>query len=111
MKLASRIVPAEVISVADRLVGSLSLTQAGFLAAPLGLATLLLLAPPRLVVTAPKVWLVILAATICLPLAVRYQDRLLVGWLLVGQRYYYRPRRWWLRPVRAGSDQKRGGQS
>ena len=99
MAADSRIVPAEVISVADRLVGSLSLVQASLLGAPLGLATLLLLAPPRLVVVPYKVLLVLLIAVICLPLAVRWQGRLIVSWLVVGQRYWARPRRWSLRPA------------
>lgn len=104
MKTTAKIVPAEVISVEDRLVGSLSLVQAGFLGAPLFLAGFLLLAPPKLAVVPYKVGLVVLAASLCLPLALRLRGRLLVAWLGVGYRYRSRPRSWVL-PISKGGRQ------
>ena len=96
MRTGTRIVPAEVISVEDRLVGWLSLVQAGLLGLPLGLAGLLLLASPRLEVVAYKVLLVGAVGLVCGSLAVRVRDRLAGDWLLVGRRYAGRPRRWLL---------------
>ena len=98
MRARARIVPAEVISVEDRLAGSLSMVQAGFLGAPLFLAAFLLLAPPRLVVAPYKVLLVVLVGGFCLPLALRVQGRLVVFWLAVLWSYRSRPRRWALAP-------------
>ena len=94
METPAKIVPAEVISVADRLAGSLSFVQAGWLAIPLGLAGLLLLAPPRLGVVAYKVLIVGGVLVVCGPLAGRWQGRLGCQWLLVGRRYLARPRCW-----------------
>ena len=98
MKAGSRVVPAEVISVEDRLVGSLGLVQAGFLGAPLFLSGFLLLAPPKLEVSAYKVLLVSAVGGFCLPLALRVQGRLVVFWLAVFWAYRSRPRAWVLSP-------------
>lgn len=108
MPKATQVVPAEVISVADRLVGNLSLAQAAFLGAPIGLAAFLLLAPPKLAVVPYKVGLVLLLAAICLPLAWRCQGRLLASWLVIGQQFYARPKAWVLRPARGGSTKGEG---
>lgn len=112
MRPATRPVPAEVISVADRLVGSLSLAQAGLLGLPLALAAVLLLAPPRLEVVAYKVCLVGGAGLIFCPLAARCRQRLIIDWLATIRRYGRRSRHWSLAaipdtPVRSGP--KEGG--
>lgn len=87
------IVPTQITTVEDKLVGGFTVRQFMLLAVPITLFILLLvLLPPRADVVTYKVVISCLVAFIAMPLAIKIKGKLLLDWLIVVIRYMARPR-------------------
>jgi len=87
------IVPTQITTVEDKLVGGLTVRQFMLLAVPVALFILLLvLLPPRADIVAYKVVISTLVAFVAMPLAIKIKGKLLLDWLIVIMRYMARPR-------------------
>ena len=98
-----RPVPAEVIGTSDRLIGNITLIQAGLLSAPLVFVGILVLLPPLGQFHGYKFGLGCLVGLIFGCLAFRLQGRLGIDWLRLLIAYQGRQRQ-----LQAG-DRRRGG--
>ena len=87
------IVPTQITTVEDKLVGGFTMRQFMLLAVPMALFILLLvLLPPRADIVAYKVVISCVVAFIVMPLAIKVKGKLLLDWLVVFMRYMARPR-------------------
>ncbi len=86
------VVPAQVTTLEDKIVGNLTLPQLLILTAPIFGDTLLyVILPPVLRLAVYKFILFGLFFIVCSLLAIRVRGRLVVDWLLVVVRYNFRP--------------------
>lgn len=91
MKVA--IVPAQVTTIEDKIIGSLSSKQSLLLVGPVfGTGLLLALAPPYMAISAYKLVFILITALISALLAIRFKSKLILEWLIIGLRYRMRPR-------------------
>jgi hypothetical protein len=87
------VVPAQVTTVEDRIVGSLGLSQILLLAAPIfGGSALYIILPPVMHPSVYKVVLMVAFLLLCGLLSVRIKGKILLFWLVVILRYNLRPR-------------------
>lgn len=86
------VVPAQVTTVEDRIIGSLGFSQILLLVVPIFIsAGLYVLPPPMMAGSLYKYLLMALATVICLILAIRIRGKILASWLVVILRYNTRP--------------------
>ena len=91
MKIA--LVPAQVTSVEDRIIGSLSSTQTLLLIGPLFFGGLLLaLAPPYMALSLYKLIIGLGLMSLGAVLAIKIKGKLIGNWLLIYLKYYLRPK-------------------
>lgn len=91
MKVA--LVPAQVTSVEDRIIGNLSSAQTILLIGPLFFGGLLLaLAPPYMALSLYKLVIGLGLISVGAILAIRFKGKLLGKWLLIYLKYYLRPK-------------------
>lgn len=87
------VIPAQITTIEDKVAGNLSMTQLGLLAAPLFIGGLIyLLVPPLGGSAGYKLGLIALVAAIAGTLAVRFQGRLVLDWVVTIGQYNRRPR-------------------
>jgi len=87
------VVPAQVTTVEDRIVGSLGLSQILLLAAPVfGGSALYIILPPVMHASVYKVVLMVAFLLLCGLLSIRIKGKILLFWLVVILRYNLRPR-------------------
>jgi hypothetical protein len=87
------VVPAQVTTVEDRIIGSLSFSQMMFLIVPVFVgAALFAVLPPAMGSSIYKFVIMGILALICCVLAVRIKGKILALWLLVIIRYNLRPK-------------------
>jgi hypothetical protein len=87
------VVPAQVTTVEDRIVGNLSLSQLMLLVAPIfGATVLYVILPPNLHDAPYKLVVMVVLALVCGLLAIRLKGKLVLLWLVVILRYRLRPR-------------------
>jgi len=87
------VVPAQVTTVEDRIVGSLGLSQILLLAAPVfGGSALYIILPPVMHASIYKVVLMVAFLVLCGLLSIRIKGKILLFWLVVILRYNLRPR-------------------
>lgn len=86
------VVPAQVTTVEDRIVGNLGLVQIVLLALPvLGTGLVFTTFPPAMHVSLYKVFGLTLLAALCGVLAIRIKGQLVLFWIIVRVRYNLRP--------------------
>jgi hypothetical protein len=91
--MRTTIVPAQITSVEDRVVGNLSLVQLVLLIGPLfGGGVLYMILPPLFRFDTYKVMLMSLLLIACASLAIRVKGMIMMVWLGVIIRYVLRPR-------------------
>ncbi len=88
-------VPAQITTVEDKIIGSLSMMQLILLGSALiGSGLLFLFFAPASRISILKIVLLVVLNLLCCGSAFRYKDELLVKWAVLGLRYTSRPRRW-----------------
>ncbi|HSX05431.1 MAG TPA: hypothetical protein VLF69_03115 [Candidatus Saccharimonadales bacterium] len=86
------VVPAQITTVEDRIVGSLGLTQIVLLALPVLATGLVFTAfPPAMHIAPYKIIALTVLAAICGMLAIRIRGQLMLFWLIVRVRFNIRP--------------------
>jgi hypothetical protein len=91
--MRTTVVPAQVTTVEDKIAGNFSLLQVMLLTAPIfGGSALFVVLPPFFTYALYKAILVGIAVAFCAVLAIRIKGKVLLSWLLILTRYYYRPR-------------------
>jgi len=86
-------VPAQVTTLEDRIAGRLGLSQLLLLIAPIFLDSALYVALPPFFHTADyKLVIMTIILVICAILAIRIKGKILMLWLVILSRYYFRPR-------------------
>ena len=87
------VVPAQITTIEDRIVGSLGMSQLVLLIVPVILGGgLFITLPPSMHITPYKITLVVLLAAICATMAIRIKGRIVLLWLVTLLRYNLRPR-------------------
>lgn len=87
------VVPAQVTTVEDRIVGSLGLSQLLLLCIPIfGGSLLYVILPPNFHAAVYKIVAITVLTAICCASAIRVKGKILLLWLLVILRYNARPR-------------------
>lgn len=85
--------PAQITTVEDKIAGNLTLSQLLLLTAPVFVGGLIyVLFPPTFAVSAIKVSLVAIIATVFGLMAIRIKGKLLILWAIIVIRYNLRPR-------------------
>jgi len=86
------VVPAQVTTVEDRIVGNLGITQMVLLALPVLAAGLVFtVLPPALHIAIYKLAFLIPFAVLCATLAIRVKGKLILFWIIVRVRFNLRP--------------------
>jgi hypothetical protein len=87
------VVPAQIITVEDKIIGNLSMQQLGLLLAPLFLGIIFfVMLPPNFKLVLYKLAIVVVAFIICGTLAIRIQGKVVFYWLILLFSYRSRPR-------------------
>lgn len=91
--MKTRVIPAQITTVEDKIAGSLSLTQILLLMTPIfWTAIVYALFLPLLQLAIYKVALISIVLTLCLILAIRIKEKLVLNWLVVLITYQLRPK-------------------
>lgn len=86
------VVPAQVTTVEDRIVGNLGISQMVLLALPtLATGLVFTVAPPALHIALYKLVVLIPFALLCAVLAIRVKGKIILFWIVVRLRYNLRP--------------------
>lgn len=89
--MKSTVIPAQITTVEDKIVGSLSMTQIVILMVPVFFATLMFaIAPPVMHIALYKLPPVLLVVALCLILSLRIKDKVIASWLFVLLRFNIR---------------------
>ncbi len=87
------VVPAQITTVEDRIIGKLGLSQLLLLVAPIfGACALYLLLPPNMHSSPYKVVIMSILVVLCSVMAIRIKGRILLLWAIVLLQYGLRPR-------------------
>ena len=93
--MRTTIIPAQITTVEDKIVGSLNMTQILILMFPvLWTAIIYILFAPTMKLAVYKLGLIGIVTLICLILVIRIKDKIIAEWLGVVLRYHFRPRFW-----------------
>ncbi len=91
--MRTRIIPAQITTVEDRIAGSLNLTQIILLMIPVFLSTVeFIILPPKLHLSIVKIAAALIAAIISLTLALRIKGKVVLSWICILLRYNLRPK-------------------
>lgn len=91
--MRSTIIPAQITTVEDKIVGSLELSQVFLLSVPVfGGSGLFIFLPPFFNYAVYKIAIIICIGIICSLLAVRIKGKILLFWLIISLHYNIRPR-------------------
>ena len=91
--MRSAIVPAQITTVEDKVMGNLSLSQLLLLSSPIFIGSLIYFAfPPNLGAAFYKTVLIAVATLVLWVLAIRFKGRILLLWAITIGRYNLRPR-------------------
>ncbi|MEX0895657.1 MAG: PrgI family protein [Patescibacteria group bacterium] len=91
--MRTRIIPAQITTVEDKIAGNLNFTQLLLLIAPVFLGTVsYALVAPVMQLAWYKIAFFVLSVVACGGLALRIKDRLVLHWLITLARYNLRPR-------------------
>lgn len=87
------VVPAQVTTVEDRIMGSLTVHQVMLLSLPIfGGSLIFALLPPMMNGVTYKYILLALGGVVCVILAIRFHQKLILFWLITRLRFQMRPR-------------------
>jgi Ca2+/Na+ antiporter len=87
------VVPAQITTIEDRIVGSLGMSQLVLLTLPVVLGGgMYIVLPPTMHAAPYKLTLIVLLAAVCAVMAIRIRGRILLLWLVTILRYNLRPR-------------------
>ena len=91
--MRTTIIPAQITTVEDKIAGSLSMSQIFLMISPVLWATLVYTVFfPQMKLSAYKMPLILIASLICLILAVRIKEKIVLEWISVIFRYKRRPK-------------------
>jgi hypothetical protein len=91
--MKATVVPAQVTTVEDRIIGSLGLSQILLLSAPIfGGCALYIVLPPIMHATLYKVMVMVAFLLLCSLLSIRIRGKIVLFWLIAILRYNLRPR-------------------
>lgn len=91
--MRTRVIPAQITTVEDKIAGNLSLTQVIILLTPILFTTLVYaVLPPSMSFSLFKLTLVLLFSTIALTMSLRIKGKVVLHWLLVLAQYNLRPK-------------------
>ncbi len=91
--MRTRVIPAQITTVEDRIAGSLNLTQLLLLMVPVFWTTVeFILLPPKLHVSVIKIVIAFIVAIICVTLSLRIKGKVVLNWAGILLRYNLRPR-------------------
>lgn len=91
--MRSTIIPAQITTVEDRIAGNFNLTQILLLIMAVFLSTgIFTILPPINQLVAYKLIVIGMICLICLTLALRIKDKVMLNWLIVVWKYKARPR-------------------
>jgi hypothetical protein len=91
--MRSAIVPAQITTVEDKVMGNLNLSQLMLLSSPIFIGSLIYFAfPPNLGGAVYKTVLIVVATLMLWTLAIRFKGRILLLWAITIGRYNLRPR-------------------
>lgn len=91
--MKTTVIPAQITTIEDKIVGSLNLTQIMLMMVPLFWATMVYaLFFPSMHLAWYKLPLVLIVTVICLGLALRIKGKVVLSWLLVLVRFNIRPK-------------------
>lgn len=91
--MRTTIIPAQITTVEDKIAGSLSMSQIFLMISPVLWATLVYtVLIPQMKLSAYKMPLILIASLICLILAIRIKEKIVLEWISVIFRYKRRPK-------------------
>ena len=90
--MRTTVIPAQITTVEDKIAGNLNITQVLLLMSPVffGMAMYALI-PPVGQIAGFKIFITILVAAICVTLAIRIKEKLILDWISVYARFSLRP--------------------
>lgn len=87
------VIPAQITTVEDKIAGNFNITQIMLLMTPVFWAVLVYIVfPPSLNLSLYKAPLILIIATICIALAIRIKEKVVLSWVIVLLRYNLRPK-------------------
>lgn len=91
--MKTSVIPAQITTIEDKIAGNLNLTQIILLLGTLVLATIIYAVfPPSMNFSLYKLPLIIISSLICLSLALRIKNKVVLEWVLILLRFNLRPR-------------------
>ena len=91
--MKATVVPAQITTIEDRIVGSLGMSQLVLLILPVILGGgLFIVLPPTMHLAPYKISLIVLLAVFCATMSIRIRGRIIMLWLVTILRYNIRPR-------------------
>lgn len=91
--MRTRVIPAQITTVEDKIAGNFSLTQIIILLTPVLFTTLVYaLLPPTMMFVLYKLFLAIVFLIICIILAIRVKGKIIASWIVVMSRFNLRPK-------------------
>lgn len=91
--MRTRIIPAQITTVEDKIAGNLSLTQLLLLVFPAFITAIVYVGlPPILSFSIYKLPIILLSIIICCSLAVRIKDKLVLNWITIFLSFNVRPK-------------------
>lgn len=91
--MRTRVIPAQITTVEDKIAGNLSLNQVLILLTPVVLSSIVfILLPPVMTFVWYKLGIALILLLMCSILAIRVKERIILRWLLVIGTYHKRPK-------------------
>lgn len=91
--MRTKIIPAQITTIEDKIAGSLSMNQILLMVAPVLWATLVYVVfIPQMRLSTYKMPLILIASIICLILALRIKEKIILEWIMILLKYKIRPR-------------------
>jgi len=91
--MRTRVIPAQITTVEDRIAGNFSLTQIIILLTPVLFATLVYsLLPPTMMFVWYKLGIILAFVVLAITLAIRVKGKIILSWLFILARYNLRPK-------------------
>ena len=91
--MRTTIIPAQITTIEDKIAGSLSMNQILLMVAPVLWATLVYVVfIPQMKLSAYKMPLILIASLVCLILALRIKEKIILEWVSILLKYKLRPR-------------------
>ena len=91
--MRTRVIPAQITTVEDKIAGNLNLTQILVLMAPVFFSTVVYaLFPPTLLLVWYKITLSLIAFVLCVILSLRIKGKVVLNWIVILLKYSLRPK-------------------